>query len=760
MKINVTLRPALAVCAVGMLLASCGSGSDNGTPLYKDPAQPIEKRVDDLLGRMTLYEKIGQLNQRSSWTGPGALDTYSKEIEAGNIGSLLNVDPVEVDTLQRVAMEKSRLGIPVLMSRDVIHGYRTIFPIPLGQAATFDTALVAQGARIAAIEASADGIRWTFSPMIDISRDARWGRIAESFGEDVWLTRQMGRAMVRGYQGEDPSDPTSMAACAKHFVGYGASESGRDYNSTYIPERQLREVYLAPFEDVCREGAMTYMSSFNDNDGIPASGNRHVLTDILRGEWGFDGFVVSDWASVGEMINHGFWADRKDAAATGFNAGVDMEMESGTYVENLKALIDEGKVSMADIDKSVASVLRIKFRLGLFDNPYITTSKDVLYSPAHLAAAYTTALESAVLLKNDGATLPLKENITILLTGPMADAPHDQMGTWVFDGQKEHTVTLLDAFRDQWGDKVKVIYEPGLAYSRSNDTAGIDRAVAAARGADAIVAVVGEESILSGEAHSMADLNLVGAQSQLISRLAKTGKPLVTVVMAGRPLTIGNEVEQSDAVLYSFHPGTMGGPALADLLMGKASPSGRTPVTFAKDAGQMPMYYSHKNTGRPASGTEVLLNDIELEAGQTSLGCTSFWLDAGFGPLFPFGYGLTYGNFDYADTKLDRDAYGMDDTIHASVQLTNSGSREATEVVQLYVRDLVGSVTRPVKELKEFRRVTLAPGESTTVEFDLPVSALAFYGADMQRRVEPGEFTLGIGPDSDTPLTCSFTVNE
>lgn len=759
MKMTMKLRPAMAVCAAGLLLASCGSGS-GGDLLYKDPSQPVEKRVDDLLGRMTLDEKIGQLNQRSCWTGAGAFDYFAKEIEAGNIGSLLNVNPDEVDSLQRVAMEKSRLGIPVLMSRDVIHGYRTIFPIPLGQAATFDTALVAQGARIAAIEASADGIRWTFSPMIDISRDARWGRIAESFGEDVWLTRQMGRAMVRGYQGNDPTSTTSMAACAKHFVGYGASESGRDYNSTYIPERQLREVYLAPFEDVCREGAMTYMSSFNDNDGIPASGNRHVLTDILRGEWGFDGFVVSDWASVGEMITHGFCADRKDAAATGFNAGVDMEMESGTYIENLKALIDEGKVKMDDIDRSVASILRIKFRLGLFDRPYITTPKEVLYSAGHLAAAYKSALESAVLLKNDDSVLPLKENITILLTGPMADAPHDQMGTWVFDGQKDHTVTVLDAFRDQWGDRVKVIYEPGLSYSRSNDTAGIDRAVAAARGADAIVAVVGEEAILSGEAHSLADLNLVGAQSQLIERLSKTGKPLITVVMAGRPLTIGKEVANSDAVLYSFHPGTMGGPALADLIMGKESPSGRTPVTFAKAVGQLPMYYGHKNTGRPAAGTEVLIDDIELEAGQTSLGCTSFWLDAGFGPLFPFGYGLTYGDFTYSDTKLDRDAYGMDDTIHASVELTNSGSREATEVVQLYVRDLVGSVTRPVKELKEFRRVTLAPGESTTVEFDLPVSELAFYGADMLRKVEPGQFALGIGPDSNAELTCNFTVNE
>lgn len=759
---NIKQKTHLSACIIlGLnILASCSGRSDNDA-VYKDSSRPVEERVSDLLSRMTVDEKIGQLNQRSFFVAEGAGDIFGPGIESGAIGSLLNVPSAELsDSLQKIAIERSRLGIPLLIARDVIHGYKTIMPIPLGQAATFDTAVVADGARVAAVEASSDGIRWTFAPMIDISRDPRWGRIAESFGEDVCLTSLMGRAMVRGFQGDDNAAPSSIAACAKHFVGYGASQAGRDYNSTYIPERQLREIYLTPFEEVCKEGCLTYMSSFNDNDGIPASGNRHVLTDILRGEWNFDGFVVSDWASVAEMINHGFCADRRDAARKGFTAGVDMEMESGTYLEHIKSLIDEGLVSMDDIDRSVANILRVKFRLGLFENPYIVNPQSVKYCKEHLDVARRAALESVIMLKNDKATLPLDSNRVgrILVTGPMAHAPHDQLGTWVFDGEKDHTVTLLDALRDRFGDKTAIIYEPGLDYSRHRSDDGIARAVAAARSADVIIAAVGEESILSGEAHSVADLNLVGDQSRLIAELAKTGKPLITVIMAGRPLTIGREADASDAVLYAFHPGTMGGPALADLIFGVESPSGKTPVTFVKHVGQVPTYYSRNNTGRPASGSETLLDDIELEAGQTSLGCTSFWLDAGFGPLYPFGYGLSYGKFDYSDLSLDKDVYGAGDTIAVSFRLTNSGSRKATEVAQLYVTDKVGSVTRPVRELKGFRRVSLAPGEDTVVRFELPVSDLAFYGIDMTRAVEPGAFAVAVGGDSDCTLSQDFEI--
>lgn len=741
--------------------AASASSPDISGVAYKNPGLPVETRVQDLLGRMTLDEKIGQLNQRSYWESPQSLEIFSGYIAEGSIGSLLNTTDAEtVDKLQRVAMQQSRLGIPVLMSRDVIHGYKTIFPIPLGQAATFDDEIVELGAHIAAVEASSDGIRWTFAPMMDISRDARWGRIAESFGEDTYLSSRMAAAMVRGFQGNDLTAPTSIAACAKHFVGYGASESGRDYNSTYITERQLRNDYLPPFKAACEAGCLTYMSSFNDNDGIPASGNSHTLKDILRGEWGFKGFVVSDWGSVAEMINHGFCSDRKDAAMKGFNAGVDMEMESATYIENLKQLISEGKVDMADIDTSVANILRVKFMLGLFENPYVVTGQDVKYSPEHLTAAYRTALESAVLLKNENDALPLTNKKRILITGPLADAAHDQMGTWVFDGEKEHTVTLLKAIRDRYGKQADITYEPGLAYSRDMSTDGIAKAVAAAEGADVIIAVVGEESILSGEAHSLADIGLVGQQSALIDALAGTGKPLVTIIMAGRPMVITRQLGQSTAMIYSFHPGTMGGPALADLIFGKESPSGKLPATFPRMSGQTPIYYNRHNTGRPNQGNEKLLYEVEREAGQTSTGCTSFFMDAGYGPLLPFGYGLSYGKFDYSGLKLDKSAYSADDTIHATITLTNSGKHEATEVAQLYVRDLVGSVTRPVKELKDYKRVTLAPGQSVTVSFDLPVSRLSFYGLDMTEKVEPGEFILWIGGDSDCTASATFKVNS
>lgn len=741
-----------------LLLAAKAVGSE--VEVYKDSNMPVEERVRDLVGRMTLDEKIGQLNQRSAWSGPDGVAYFSDQAAKGRIGSLLNITGAkDIDKIQRAAVEDSRLGIPLLMARDVIHGYKTIFPIPLGQAATFDVALVEEGARVAAVEASAAGIRWTFAPMVDIARDARWGRMAESFGEDVHLSSVMSAAAVRGFQGRDLTDGTSVAACAKHFVGYGASESGRDYNSTFIPERLLRNVYLPSFKAACEAGCLTYMSSFNDNDGIPASGNRHVLTDILRGEWGFDGFVVSDWASVAEMINHGFAADRRDAARLGFNAGVDMEMESATYIENLKGLIADSLVSMADVDCAVANVLRVKFELGLFENPYTRTPSIVHYAPMHLAAARRAAAESAILLKNENDILPLSSNVKrVLVTGPLADAAHDQLGTWVFDGEKDHTVTLLSALRSQCGDRFTIDYVPTLTYSRDTNVDAIKRAVKAASKADVIIVAVGEESILSGEAHALADLNLVGAQARLIEALAATGRPVVTVVMAGRPLTIGKQVEQSAAVLYSFHPGTMGGPAIADILCGVVSPSGKCPVSFPVAVGQVPMYYSHNNTGRPYQGTETRLADIPLEAGQTSLGNTSFWLDAGFDPLFPFGYGLSYGKFDYSAVSLDRDTYSVNDTIRASVAITNVGRHTATDVAQLYVRDLVGSTTRPVRELKAFERVTLAPGESTTVTFALPVSDLAFYGIDMVRRVEPGEFTLGIGTDSRCELSRKFTV--
>lgn len=719
----------------------------------------IENQVNDLLSRMSLEEKIGQMHQITS---SGNLEEMKNLIREGRIGSILNeTDAGRVNELQKVAVEESKLGIPVLISRDVIHGFKTIFPIPLGQAASFDPEVAEEGARVAAVEASSVGIRWTFAPMIDISRDPRWGRIAESCGEDPYLTSVMGAAMVKGFQGQSLDDPASIAACAKHFVAYGAVEGGLDYNSTNIPERQLRNVYFPPFEAAVKAGAATFMTSFNDNDGIPASGNRFLLRDVLRKEWGFDGLVVSDWGAVTEMISHGFCRDREEAALKAVNAGVDMDMVSGAYSEYLSKLVHEGKVQETVIDEAVKNILRVKVQLGLFKQPYIPSGQpSVMYADNHLKAAKKAALESAILLKNQGA-LPLKQSIrSLAVIGPMADAPHDQMGTWVFDGEKSHTVTPLVALREALGKQVNLIYEPGLKYSRDDSKEGISRAVSAAAKADAILVFVGEEAILSGEAHCLADLHLQGAQPELIAALKATQKPLVTVVMAGRPLTIEKEVNLSDAVLYCFHPGTMGGPAIADLLLGKVSPSGKTPVTFPKEAGQIPCYYAHNQTGRPASGYEKLLKDLPLEAGQTSQGCSSYYMDAGFTPLYPFGYGLTYSSFEYSNVNLSDTALKENEVLTVTFDLKNTGNYEATEVPQLYVRDKVGSVTRPVKELKRFCRVTLKPGEKRTVSFELPMSELAFWNIEMKKATEPGEFLLWVAADSQSGSPLAFKVVE
>lgn len=735
---------------LSLLISSCSQQS------AANADSEIENKVENLLGKMTMEEKLGQMNQLSPWN----LENLADRVRKGEVGSVLNmVNPEEINRMQKIAVEESRLGIPILVSRDVIHGYKTIFPIPLGQAATFNPQIAEDGARVAAIEASSDGIRWTFAPMIDISRDPRWGRIAESCGEDPYLTSVMGSAMIKGYQGDSLNDPTAIAACAKHFVAYGAAEAGKDYNSTFIPERVLRNVYLPPFKAAVEAGCATFMTSFNDNDGVPSTANEFVLKDVLRNEWKFNGMVVTDWASAAEMINHGFCKDEKDAAEKSVNAGVDMEMVSETFIKNLKQSVAEGKVSMETIDNAVRNILRVKFRLGLFENPYIVTPQSVKYAEEHLAKAKTAAEQSVILLKNDKQTLPLTEKIhTVAVVGPLADAPYEQMGTWVFDGEREHTQTPLKAIKEMYGDKVNVIYEQALAYSRDKKTSGIAKAVNAAKRADVVIAFVGEESILSGEAHSLANLDLQGAQSELISAISATGKPLVTVIMAGRQLTISKEVEESDAVLYSFHPGTMGGPAIADILFGKVNPSAKTPVTFPRMTGQAPIYYSHNNTGRPANPTEMLIDEIPVEAGQTSIGCRSFYLDAGNSPLFPFGYGLSYTTFEYSDLKMNSSKFTDKDSFNVTVNLKNTGKYDGIEVVQLYVQDKVGSVTRPVKELKAFQRVELKAGETKNVSFTLPVSGLAFWGYDMSYKVEEGEFILYVGTNSLEGLSTEFSV--
>lgn len=770
----------------------------------------VEKRIENLISKMTLEEKIGQMNQVSFFAvDDKAIAQYSEDdmntflermgiaggqgqkkpsqmtkaekvalirqaaaqmldnsiiqpVKAGGIGSLLNVtDPEMVNKLQKEAMENSRLGIPLIIGRDVIHGFKTIFPIPLGQAASFSPQIVEEGARVAAVEARSTGVTWTFAPMLDISRDARWGRIAESLGEDPYLAGVLGAAMVKGFQGNgNLNDPNSVAACVKHFVGYGAAEGGRDYNSTNIPPILLHNVYLSPFQEAIKAGAATLMTSFNDNDGIPASGNNYILKKILRDEWKFDGFVVSDWASMTEMIDHGFAKDGKQVAEISANAGLDMEMVSGSYVQYLPQLVKEGKVPIETIDNAVRNILRIKFRMGLFENPYVDTKKEsVLYADAHLKAARQAAIESAILLKNDNNTLPLSRGKKVAIIGPMADAPHDQMGTWVFDGDKNYTVTPVAALKGEYKD-VNYVYEQGLAYSRDKSTANFEKAKQAAASADVAVVFLGEEAILSGEAHSLSNINLIGLQSDLLKAVKSAGKPVVLVIMAGRPLTIERDLPYADAVLFNFHPGTMGGPAILDLLFGKANPSGKLPATFVREVGQIPMYYNHNNTGRPAPEKVMTLDDIALEAGQTSLGNTSFYLDSGKDPLFPFGYGLSYTTFEYSNITLSASTVPMNGTLTVKATLKNTGSVDGTEVAQLYVQDIVGSVVRPVKELKGFQRVALKAGEAKTIEFKLTTDDLAFYGRDLVKKAEKGDFNVWVGGHSNATLKGTFSVTE
>lgn len=740
---RVVLLCLLTVFAVGYALSA-----DNND---------IERRIDQLLQKMTLEEKIGQINQQ---TGTGYSDGMVKTIKSGAVGSILNeVDPVVVNKLQREAVKNSRLHIPLIFARDVIHGFKTIFPIPLGQAASWNLQLIEQGARIAAEEASSTGVRWTFSPMVDVSRDARWGRCAESAGEDPYLSAQVGVAMVRGYQTDNLANPNTMAACTKHFVGYGASESGKDYNSTWIPDVLMRDVYLKPFEACAKAGSATFMCAFNDNNGIPASANSYLMRDVLRGEWGWDGVMCSDWGSIMQLVPQGYCTDLKDAALKASLAGVDVDMESYAYTRHLKELVEEGKLDVKIIDELVRNVLRLKFRLGLFDNPYVDMKHaNQFYAPASLEAATRMVEESTILLKNNGVLPFAAQGKKVALVGPMADAKHDQNGTWCFDLDKTKTVTPLESLRRMLGDD-NVIFEPGLAFSRDKSEEGIRRAVEAAKKADIVVMVAGEEAVLSGEAHCRADLSLPGAQTAMLEALKAAGKPVVLVVMAGRPLTISHEVELADATLFMFHPGTMGGDALANLLTGKAVPSGKLPMSFPRMAGQEPLYYNHNNSGRPASNI-VLMDDIELEAGQTSTGCTGYYLDAGDGPAFPFGYGLSYTTFAYSDLRLSTDKMDRNGELQVACTVTNTGSVAAAETAQLYVRDIVGSLTRPVRELKGFEKIMLQPGESREVKFTVKASDLAFHTSFTNSIIEPGEFQVWVSTDSASGTPAKFTVTE
>ena len=734
---------------VSILLALC--------PLLTYAQKTVDARVEEILSRMTLEDKIGQLNQMD---GRRDIEKVKQEVREGTLSSIMNiVDPVVTDELQRIAIEESPSRIPILFARDVVHGFNTVLPIPLGMAASWDDELIEQAARNTALEATEKGIRWAFAPMMDIARDPRWGRIAESFGEDTYMAGRLASAVVRGYQGESLADQTSMAACAKHFVGYGDAEGGRDYNTTSIPPRTLRDVYLPPFKECVDAGCASIMTSFNDNDGLPSTGNRWLLTELLREQWGFTGLVVSDWGSVAGLIPHGVARDKRDAAQQCIVAGCDMDMSSRSYLLHMKDLIEKGEVDVDVLDNAVRRVLKLKLELGLFEKPYARVcEKSDIYSEPVLETACRLAEESVVMLKNEKA-LPVSGGASkILVVGPMADAAYDQMGTWALDGDKTHTVTPIAALREMYGDRIE--YVQCLTHPRDKSTGEFKRIEKAARKADVVLAFVGEEQMMSGEAHSLSSLDLQGAQAQMLEVLAQTGTPLVTVFMAGRPMTIARQVEISDAVLYAWHPGTMGGKALANIISGAVNPSGKLPVTFPRNVGQIPIYYNNKHTSHRAKGTEGDLDKIPREGRQSVMGHTSSYLDVAPTPLFPFGFGLSYTTFELSDIRIESKEVDSDGKIRASVMVKNTGLCEGTEVVQLYTGRKTASVTQPVKELKDFRRITLGAGESCKVEFEVPVSRLAFHNRDMALAVEEGNYTLRIGTDSQSGLRTYFKIKN
>lgn len=768
---SISLRITHCALCIVLLLTSC------------QKQNTTDQQIDRLLSQMTLDEKIGQMTQVC---GGWISDDLENQVRNG-AGSMLNSIGEEANHYQHIAVEETRLGIPMIFGRDIIHGFRTIYPIPLGQAATFDPALVEEAARLTADEAIQAGLRWTFSPMVDVSRDPRWGRVAEGYGEDTYLTSVMGAACVRGYQYADSTnDQIRLAACVKHFAGYSASEGGRDYNTTWIPEVQLRETYLPPFKAALDAGSATIMCSFNDINGVPASANRHLNVDILRDEWHYDGMLVSDWASSANMIAHGNAADLKEATLLSINAQMEMDMEGHGYPWHLKELVESGKVTEEQINACVRDILRLKFRLGLFDNPYCAVDSVVYFAPAALAAAQRAAEESAVLLKNNGI-LPISTATTqttkttkntqryastpcVLVCGPLSNSQHDQNGTWCFDKVDSMTVTPLMAFRQLAKEgKIRLIEQTGKHWSREVSQSNINSLVQLAKQADIILYFGGEESILSGEARCRAHLDLPGDQAAQLRALKATGKPLVLTVIAGRPLCIGEETALADAVLYAFHGGTMQGLALANLLTGVVAPSGRLPMTFPQAVGQIPMYYNCRNTGRPTDHP-VLIDQIPVGAPQFSLGESSYWLEYGVEPLFPFGYGLTYTTFEYgtpvlSDTVLHA---GKAQSLTATCTIRNTGSTDAVAVPQLYIRDLVGSLTRPVRELKGFERIAIPAGESREVSFALTEDDLAYWhlangitlGADggYTRSAEQGDFLLWIAPDSSEGTPVKFTL--
>ncbi len=744
------LKKILLFAGFIILIVSCNT-SPRGMKSSAD--KEIERKVDSVLAKMTLEEKVGQMNQISTGgeaTGP-VLGTGNvvADLRDGKIGSILNLVGAEkTREAQEIAVKETRLGIPLIFGLDVIHGYRTIFPIPLGESASWDTAGIRESARIAAIEAAAQGVHWTFAPMVDIARDPRWGRIMEGAGNDPFLGSMIARARVRGFQGDDLSADNTIVACAKHYAAYGAAEGGRDYNTVDISMRTLNDVYLPPFHAAVDAGVGTLMNSFNEIAGIPSTGNPYLLREKLKDEWGFDGFVVSDWNSVGEMVNHGVAADKAEAAEIAVKAGSDMDMCSNSYIDNLPSLVKEGLVDEDLVDDAVRRILRIKFRLGLFDDPYRYCStereKQLLLQSSHVDHARDIAKKSIVLLKNEGKILPVSKDIrSVAVIGPLADSQADLLSNWSAKGKPEEAVSLLTGIKKKIPG-ARVLFSQGCEITGESKT-GFAAALSAARSADVVIVAVGEAGMMSGEAHSRSDINIPGVQVDLLKELHKTGKPVVVVLMNGRPLTFQWTAENMPAILETWFLGTEGGDAIADVLFGDYNPSGKLPVDIPLSVGQIPVYYNHKNTGRPFNESDMF---------------TSKYLDISNDPLYPFGYGLSYTTFEYSDIILNKTGIGFGEPLTISVKVTNTGDFDGEEVVQLYVRDLVASVTRPVKELKGFRKVMIKKGETADVNFTLTSDDLKFYNNNMDYVAEPGDFKIFVGTSSDNVKEASFKLTD
>ena len=728
-SLSIALVFALVCMSLQAVAQEGTTAKPSGAVAYRDPNLPVEKRVDDLLSRMTLEEKIGQMCQYTD------NEVNGEELaRRGLAGSLENViSPGKMEKIQRAAVSESRLGIPVLFAIDVIHGYSTIFPIPLGEASTWDPSLVEKCAAAAATEAHSQGIRWTFSPMVDIARDPRWGRIAEGAGEDPYLGMVMAKAQVEGYQGEKLSTDSKLVACAKHYVAYGAAEGGRDYNTVDVSERTLREIYLPPFKATVDAGVGTVMSAFDDIDGVPATANPLTIREILKGEWSFKGFVVSDWDAVAELINHGVACDSSEAAMKAVNAGVDMDM-IGPYHDKLQALVNEGKVSMQVVDDAVRRILKVKFDLGLFENPYVDVAqaKSSLLRKETLELARKEAREAVVLLKNDGNLLPLsKTTKSIAVIGPLADDKEDMLGTWHCQGKPEPVTTVLEGIKSEISDGTKLFYASGCGIDDTSK-AGFQQALEIARESDVTILVVGESDDMSGEAASRSSLDLPGVQENLVEQVASLGKPVVEIVVSGRPLAISWSAEHVPAILESWFLGTEAGNAISDVLFGDFDPCGKLAATFPRNVGQVPVYYDHMNTGRPGVDTSRF---------------TSKYIDLPLSPLYPFGYGLSYTHFSYSNLRVENDP-SVQDQFRVAVELTNTGNVEGAEVAQLYVRQPCASVTRPVKQLAGFSRVELQPGESKTIHFVLTPYELSFINSQMKRVVESGDIQIMVGGNS------------